>query len=256
MRQFSFPFWVVVSLAAFLLAAAPSVRGQTSSQSAADVERRITDSPGVTLQARFGKFALGSFHLEMSARQPRFDDAKKQVAIDEWRLTADLDRDNVALVCNIKEPATGQAQTLKGWIIGEGRPGGVPYEMAGGRLELSLRLQHQCWMRSSAWTPALSAAASRHTAAGQEIIGGRSADKYIVEAPAKPLAHVRPMMNLSSAKGAVWLDRETGALLKASIDYRENFTERRGSDKVVATGDGHVEMLVSRVGKVTVKVPK
>jgi hypothetical protein len=54
----------------------------------------------------------------------------------------------------------------------------------------------------------------------------------------------------------VWLDRETGALLKASIDYRENFTEQRGSDKVVATGDGHVEMLVTRVGKVTVKVPK
>lgn len=256
MRPFSIPSLVVVSSAALLLVSVPSVKGQVSSPSAANIERRITESPGVTLQARFGKLALSSFHLEIAAKQPRFDDAKKQVVIDEWRLTADLERDNVALVCNIKAPATGQAQRLEGWIIGEGRPGGVPYEMTGGRLELSLRLQHQCWMRSSAWTPALSASASGHTAARPETIDGRSADKYMVEAGEKALGPIRPLMNLSSAKGAVWLDRETGALLKASIAYRENFTAARGSDKVVATGDGHVEMRVTRVGNVRVKLPK
>lgn len=256
MRRFSVPSLIVVCLAAVLVAAAASVRGQASSEPGTNVERRITESPGVTLQARFGKLALGSFHLEMSARQPRFDDAKKQVAVDEWRLTADLERDNVSLVCNIKAPASGQAQTLQGWIIGEGRPGGVPYEIIGGRLELSLRVQHQCWMRSYAWTPVLSAAASGPTAAGQETIDGRSADKYSVEASAKALAHIRPMMNLGSAKGAVWLDRETGALLKAIIDYKENFAEQRGSDKIAGMGDGHIEMMVTRVGRVTVKLPK
>jgi hypothetical protein len=256
MRSLSIPSLVVPSLAALLLAVAPPVRGQASSQSAADVERRITESPGVTLQARFGKLALGSFHLEMTARQPGFDDAKKQVVIDEWRLTADLDRDNVSLVCNIKAAATGQAQTLKGWIIGEGRPGGVPYEMTGGRLDLSLRLQHQCWIRSYAWTPALSVAASGATPAGEEKIDGRVADKYNVEARPKALDRLRPLMNLAYSKGAAWLDRQTGALLKASIDYKERFSEPRGSDKLLGAGEGHVEMTVTRVGRVTVKLPK
>jgi hypothetical protein len=222
----------------------------------ANVERRIIDAPGVALQARSGTLPLGSFRLEMTARQPRFDGAKKQVVMEVWRLIADLERDNVFVVCNIKALRTGEGLTLEGWIMGEGRPGGVPYEMTGGKLDLSPRVQHQCWMRAYAWTPALSAAASGHKAAGQERVDGRSADKYLVEAPGNALERIRPLMNLGYARGAVWLDRETGALLKASIDYGENFAEQRGSDKVVATGDGHVEMLVTRVGKVAVKLPK
>jgi hypothetical protein len=116
-------------------------------------------------------------------------------------------------------------------------------------------VQHQCWIRSYAWTPALSVAASGATPAGEEKIDGRLADKYDVEARPKALEHLRPMVNLSASKGTVWLDRETGALLKAIIDYKESFTER-GSNKVIGSGDGHVDMMVTRVGKVTVKLPK
>jgi len=260
MKRFGLLFITVLSLEIVLFASLQAARDPASAiaagQAAANIEKRISDSPGITLQAPFGKLALSSFHLEMNAKQPRLDDGKKRAVVDNWKLTADLERDNVFVTCNIKEPDAGKARTIEGWIIGEGRPGGVPYEMTGGKLDLSLRLQHQCWMRSYAWTPALSAAASGHTATGQEKIDGRLADKYNVEARPKALEHIRPMMNLSASKGTVWLDRQTGALLKAIIDYKENFTEQRGSNKVIGTGDGHVEMMVTRVGKVTVKLPK
>lgn len=256
MSRFTPLFITVLSVEIVLFPSLQAASAIAADQAAANIEKRIIDSPGVTLQAPFGKLALGSFRLEMSAKQPRFDDGKRRVVIDDWRLTADLERDNVSLVCNIKEPGTGKAKTIEGWIIGEGRPGGVPYETTSGKLDLSLRVQHQCWMRSYAWTPALSAAASGHTAAGQEKIDGRLADKYNVEAPPKALEHVRPLMNLSSSKGIVWLDRQTGALLKAIIDYKENFAEQRGNDKIAGMGDGHIEMMVTRVGRVTVKLPK
>jgi hypothetical protein len=260
MKRFSVPLVALLSLEIVLFLALQAAKDPASAvaadQAAATIEKRIIDSPGVTLQAPFGKLALGSFHLAMKATQPRLDDGQKQVVVDDWRLTADLERDNASVVCNIKDPATGKAQAIRGWIIGEGRPGGVPYEMIGGKPDLSPRVQHQCWARSYAWTPALSVAASGHTAAGQETIDGRVADKYNVEARPKALDHIRPMMNLSSSKGTVWLDRQTGALLKAIIAYKENFAERRGSDKIVGTGDGHVDMVVTRVGKVTVELPK
>jgi hypothetical protein len=97
-----------------LQAASDTLSAIAVDQAGANFEKRILDAPGVTLQAPFGKLALGSFHLEMKARQPRFDNAKKLVVIDVWTLRADLERDNVSVVCNIKEPTTGKAQTIEG----------------------------------------------------------------------------------------------------------------------------------------------
>jgi hypothetical protein len=247
--------FMILFPAAVLSEAPPAARGQAN-QPASAIEKRIIDSPGVTLQAPFGNLALGSFHLEMTARQPRLDAGTKQVAVDEWKLAADLERDNVFVKCSIKEPAAGKTLTIEGWILGEGRPGGVPYEATGGKVDVSPRVQQQCWIRAYAWTPALSAAASGATPAGQETIDGRSAEKYHVEARPKALEQIRTLMNLTSAKGTVWLDRQTGALLKAVIDYQESFTEQRGSSNVIGTGTGRVEMMVIRVGRASVKPPK
>jgi hypothetical protein len=249
-------FSIAAVLGGSVFQPAPTARAQPSQQTVSKIEQLIIGAPGITLQARSGKLALGSLHLEMSAKQPRFDASNKRVFIDDWRLTADLERDNVSVLCKVKEPTTGNPQTIEGWILGEGRPGGVPYEATGGKVDLSPRVQHQCWIRSYAWTPVLSAAARGHTVMGEEKIDGRLADKYRVDAPRDALDHIRPMTNLSASRGTVWLDRQTGALLKAIIDYKENFTEQRGSDKIIGTGEGHVEMIVTRVGKVTVKLPK
>lgn len=229
---------------------------QPSAGPAADVERRIIQSPGITLQAPSGKLALGSFHLQMMARQPRFDRAGQRVITEDWRLSANLERDNVSVKCQLKESGTGRTQTIEGWILGEGRPGGIPYEVIAGTLDVSPRVEHQCWSRVYAWTPVLSAAASGHAPAGQETIDGRTADKYRIEANSNALDRIRPMMNLSFSRGTVWLDRQTGALLKAMLRYKENFTAGRGSDKIIGAGNGHVEMTVMRVGNVAVKTPK
>ena len=247
---------VLLCSVAVLSEPAPAARGQTSNQRGGNVEQRIINSPAVTLQAQFGKLALGSFHLEMTAKQPRLDIRTKQVAVEHWTLTADVEQDNLFVGCNIKESSTAKALTIEGWMLGEGRPGGIPYEATGGKVDVSPRVQHQCWMRSYAWTPVLSVAASGAMPAGQETIDGLSADKYQLEGRPQALDHIRPLMNLGAARGTVWLDRQTGALLKAVIDYREHFTEARGSTKVIGTGDGHVEMMVTRVGRVTVKLPK
>ena len=232
-----------------------AAHAQTPAPDAA-LQRRITASPGVTLQAPFGKPALGSYHLEMKGKQPRFDRTTKSVSVEEWRLRADVAGDNISVRCDVEHAESKKTETLEGWILGEGRPGGVPYEATGGQIDVSPRIQQQCWMRAYAWTPALSAAASGVTATGQQPVGGRAADKYTVEASPAALDRIRPMMYLTESKGTVWLDQQTGALLKAMMTYRESFTEPRGSDNVIGTGDGRIEMMVTRVGKVTVKSPK
>jgi hypothetical protein len=245
--------WLAACLS--IIAGGVPALAQKASTANAGIERRITASPGVTLQAPFGKLPLGSYHLDMKGKQPRFDRTARRVYFDEWRLGADAERDNVSVRCEIKDPATAKTERIEGWILGHGRPGGIPYEMIGGKVDVSPRIQQQCWMRAYAWTPALSAAASGAISAGQQTLDGRTTDKYAVEAPDGALARVRPMMDLTASKGTVWLDQQTGALLKMALTYRENFTDPRGSENLIGTGDARIEMTVTRVGKTTVKSP-
>ena len=97
------------------------------------------------------------------------------------------------------------------------------------------------------------------TAQGSDTIDGRAADKYALDsagAPAGTLGVLSGMFSLTSAKGTAWVDKQTGALLKASIDYEQNLVDPPGSQTSVGKGTGHLELLVTKVGNVTVTLPK
>jgi hypothetical protein len=52
----------------------------------------------------------------------------------------------------------------------------------------------------------------------------------------------------------VWLDQQTGALLKANLTYEMDIKDL-GTGKVLGSGTGQVEIMVTQVGSVTVQLP-
>ena len=79
---------------------------------------------------------------------------------------------------------------------------------------------------------------------------GRHAD-----APADVLAYLNAAgaTGTTSAKGTVWIDKETGAMLKLEMSYHDNFSDNDG--KVVAYGAGTVTLEITKINQTTVVEP-
>jgi hypothetical protein len=58
---------------------------------------------------------------------------------------------------------------------------------------------------------------------------------------------------VTSVSGKVWVDQQTGTLIKALLDYKAEVSDSGGNPQ--GTGSGHLEIIVTQVGKATVSVP-
>ena len=105
----------------------------------------------------------------------------------------------------------------------------------------------------------LAVAATGPTSQGGESIDGRAAEKYGVDsanAPPGVIGMLGGILNITASRGTVWVDQETGSLLKALLDYEQKFPDPEDPETVLGTGSGQVEVLVTRVGQVTVQLPE
>jgi hypothetical protein len=91
----------------------------------------------------------------------------------------------------------------------------------------------------------LGTASPNATAAGTETLEGRTVEVYDIDASGLTPAGVPPLV--TAVTGTLWIDQETGALLKAVLDYQA--TVGSGS------GTGHIEVTVTQIGSVTVTLP-
>lgn len=205
--------------------------------------------------------AFRSFHIEASGSDPSYDANAKKVESETYTLKADSAGKDLYLVYTSAKGGAA-AQTTEGYAIngGIGGDNGKEYVVESGKLKESLGAISMTWV----FFPLrvvfpLSVASMGPSAQGSETIDGRQADKYGVDtanAPAGAMGALSAFLSVTSAKGTVWLDKETGALLKCVIDYDQNLTDAPGSKTVVASGKGHLELLVTKVNNTTVKLPQ
>ncbi len=234
--------------------------GQPSAPAAKDLQDRISSSLNRTLS--LDEKTLPSYHIEVSGSEPVLNQDTKKVETETYSLKADVSGENVHMTQTI---ATGSqaAKTTEGYIIGGGmsksEAGGKEYEVAAGKTQESF------WV-SLAWVTfplriiaPLTIAATGSSAQGEEAIDGRAAEKYGVDsanAPAGVMGILSAMFTVTSSKGTVWVDKQTGALLKATLDFQQNVVDPPGSGTVVGKSNGHIEIIVTKVGQVTVALPK
>jgi len=172
-------------------------------------------------------------------------------------LKADVQGENMRLLYD------DDGETVEGYVIKEDSGETKEYEVKDGE-------RQEAFAVSMAWVTwplgviaPYSLAAIGAEAAGSEAIDGRQAEVYTIDmtkADATVVAGVQAFIGegISAAVGKVWVDQETGALLKMDIDWEEDVYDVMSGEKdapPVGHGSGHFEIEVSQVGQVSVSLP-
>ena len=99
----------------------------------------------------------------------------------------------------------------------------------------------------------LGTAANGAQASGTEVLDGRTAEVYTVDVSGAMGATAGASLAVTSVSGQVWVDRETGALMKAELDYQADVKDQDGNIK--GNGSGRLEITITQIGNVTVILP-
>jgi hypothetical protein len=92
------------------------------------------------------------------------------------------------------------------------------------------------------------------TLAGTETLEGRSVEVYDLIGDGTALSGATGMaLPASFVSGKVWIDQQTGALLKAELEYMADAKDSSGNIK--GNGAGRLQINVTLIDQVTVKLP-
>ncbi|MDP3045868.1 MAG: hypothetical protein Q8O07_00105, partial [Chloroflexota bacterium] len=245
-------------------ATAAPTKGSASAPTAApaapskDAQTRISDSASRLLLDDSPAFK--SFHIEASGTDPSWDQQGKKVANQGFTLKADKSGTDLYLLYTTDKLGDKAATKTEGYSINGGLAGkdgtGKEYVLEAGKLTESLGTVSMTWVFFPLKVAMpLVVAAMGASAQGTESIDGRQADKFAVDsanAPAGVLGALGSFLTVTSAKGTVWIDKETGALLKCNLDYAQDFVDPPGSKTVAGKGNGHIELIVTKANNTTV----
>ena len=223
-----------------------------------------TVSPQVDLAQRLGQALslltttsdkpspLGSYHLEVNESVPEQDKASGKVNVSSVKIIADVEGTNYYL-----------QHTQDGKVINDGYMiDGQEYDLKNGQVTQGMGLIDVDW---ASWPLDIlmpyGLASLGPTPAGQETLDGRTTDVFELDsakgdpASVSALQSMNPFSNIAitAASGKVWLDRQTGAMLKLTLAYTGELKDAQGAS--LGTADGQVDLSVTQVGAVSVRLP-
>lgn len=195
---------------------------------------------------------FNSYHIELLLDTPQPNEDYSAVINETISISADVEGKNV----HIFQIDPGETEAKEGYIIGEND---TEYKLVDGNWQ---ETNGQIAMAWAMWPlqvvmPYAYATSLYTNKTGTEDIDGRTAIVYELDSSKADPATLAGMqdygMNMT-AKGKVWIDKETGGMLKLLMDYTSDLTTLDGSE-TIGTGTGHIELKIYEVGKVTVTSP-
>lgn len=242
---------------------ASSSQSQTQPTKAANAQATSVPAPSGSPQSRVSDSVsktvvmdakvLDSYHLETSGTEPVWDKTAGKVIAQSFTFKADVSGDNAHFVKTI---TSGKGSTLDVYYMNANKDGGKAYSVKDGAVQEDMLAQLTWVSLPLDYGLPLIFAAMGASLQGGDTIDGRAADKYDVDmskAPAGADAIVKSFVKgYKSSKGTAWIDKQNGALLKMTLDYS---TDVNDMGTVVGQGSGHIDWLVTNVGKVKVTLP-
>lgn len=203
-----------------------------------------TDTPSV----------FDSYHLEMVLDTPQANDDYTAVVNEKVSVSADIAGNNV----HIFQIDPGETDPKEGYIIGDTEK---EYKLVDGVWEETMGQIAMAWVMwplqvimPYAFTTSVYAGKI-----GTEEVDGRAAIAYELDTAKADPAVLASMAAFGMGEfvgtGKVWIDKETGALLKLQLDYTQDVYNADAS-AVVAPGTGSINMEVTKVGQVSVTSPQ
>jgi hypothetical protein len=217
----------------------PEVSPETGGESSPMM--RVVNGLNILLGMDAGHPAPPSFHMEAFHNAPGWE-AGGVIHIQD-RMTADVQGENIHFVD--RETATnGTVTETECYLMGD-----LEYDVENGMLQ-----PPGTGMKKLAWAlwpldpiAILGTGAGSAKSTGTEALDGRTDEIYDIDAGGDTLGGVAGVsLNITAVKGRVWIDRETGALVKAELDYRADVKDADG--KVMDNADGRLEITVTNIG--------
>jgi hypothetical protein len=208
---------------------------------------RVSSGLSILLGMDPSQPGLPSYHMEAFNLAPAWEGGAIVQVQD--RMLADVQGADVHFVDSYTASG-GSVTTSEAYLIA-----GEEYDVMNGVLQPpGAGLTKLAWVM---WpldpTVILGTGASSAQPAGSEVLDGRTAEVYDLDASGSMGAVAGVSLNVTAVSGRVWIDQETGALLKAELDYQTDVKDADGN--LAGTGSGRLEMNVTQVGRVTVSLP-
>jgi hypothetical protein len=246
---------MATALAATLEAALGSVPGQVDvtpaapSSSGADPAIRVTNSLELLADTQASPPPLPSFHLEMKQLTPVMSSGAVAQTVET--VSADVEGANVHFTDSTTKPGDKPVVT-EAYIVGDQN-----YTIKDGKATPDFGMSSVAW---ATWPIngelVIGLGTLKTTPAGTETLEGRPAEKYTLggtsgDDPSGVLSSMG--LPVTDVTGEVWVDKATGVLLKAELDYKALATDNGAATKT--SGAGRLEITVTQIGQVTVKDP-
>jgi hypothetical protein len=216
-------------------------------ESANNPALRVAGGLSILLGMDESKTGLPSYHMEAYSKLPAWEGGK--VVNYEDRMIADVEGVNIHFDDRVTNP-NGSVTTSEAYLMGEEQ-----YDVENGKLQ-----PQGASMTKLAWTlwpldpvTVLGTGATNAQLTGTEAIDGRVAEIYDIAATGPLSAPGGMGLSVTSVDGQVWIDQETGALLKAALDYEVDVKDADGNVK--GNAPGRLEILISQVGSTSVILP-
>ncbi len=232
----------------------PASSGSATSAPAVakDAQSRISESLNRVLL--MDEKVMDSYHLEASGTSPEWNKDTKKVESHAFTFKADVSGDDVHFVKTVK---AAKETTTEGYIMDlNSKDNTKGYAVQSGKLKEDLFMPLTWAMLPLEYGMPLIFGAIGPTSRGDETVSGRTAEKFDLDMSKAPTGAEGMLkgigFGMQSSKGTAWIDKQSGALLKMSMDYSSDVSD---AGKVVGQGSGHIDLAVTQIGQVTVKLP-
>ena len=232
-----------------------STAGSPEGAAGGSVPKDLGDSFNLTIGTDTQPGVFPSYHIELTLDLPKPNPDFSAVVNETTKISADVQGENLHIFR--VDPGTTIPKEII--IIGDT---GKEYEMVDGSPEAAmgqLALNWSFW-KLKVVAPFAAGVSLQAGKTGEEILNGRSAVRYDFDSskgdPGAIAAIMREpgLIGLTQSKGTLWVDKETGGMLKLILDYVTGVPNKDFS-KSIGEGTGHIELEISKINQVTVADP-
>jgi 3D (Asp-Asp-Asp) domain-containing protein len=199
---------------------------------------------------------LPSFHIEVALDTPTWDADKRCYHRTSSSFAADVEGKRAL----VRFPPADELYVSDG----------MSHRLVNGKLQMTFDLRWQLWAVAVMFP--LASAQMVAVFDRVETLAGRTAEVYLIDS-AKHRAALAALAGLysmfkagcvTSIRGAMWVDRETGALVKADLDYVQAPPAEKGQHSSApadpnttetASASGHIAIAIDRIGSIHVAAP-
>ena len=222
----------------------------TSASNSSASDKDLSSALNLVLGSESTPSVFSSYHIELTFDSPKASDDQTSVINETTQISADVEGSNV----HILQVDPGETAQKEGFIIGDKEykiVDGAPQEMMG-----QIALSWAMWPMNVVLAYSYPVSFAKKT--GTDTIDGRAADVYTFDNSDSNAASDAAMSSmglgdLTTGKGTVWIDQETGAMLKLDMTYSEQITDN--DQKNIGTGNGSIKLEISKVNQTTVTSP-